>query len=101
MPRDSFYSTRKWLDLREAALTRDQHTCVVGGCHHRAFIVDHIKARRNGGADALYNLRSLCRLHDNQTKEDATGTRRNGGKLTANGCDADGQPLDPAHWWVM
>jgi hypothetical protein len=42
------------------------------------------------------NLRSLCREHDNQTKEDAS---RRHGKHYVVGCDATGQPLDPGHWW--
>jgi len=30
--------------------------------------VDHIKARRAGGTDALDNLRSLCKPHDHAIK---------------------------------
>ena len=47
----------------------------------RAVVVDHIVSPRNGGEDALSNLRSLCRLHDNRVKENALGDRRSGGKL--------------------
>ena len=55
----------------------DGHRCVVVGCGNAAVVVDHIVARAAGGADALHNLRSLCRLHDNQARERADGTRKN------------------------
>jgi hypothetical protein len=99
MPRaDPFYSTKKWKLLRKAALLRDLYTCVVPGCGQPAFIVDHIQARGAGGRDALDNLRSLCREHDNAVKEDASGKRRGRGALV-RGCYADGSPRDPAHPW--
>ena len=44
-----------------------------------AVVADHIIARKAGGADALHNTRSLCRLHDNRFREDPTGQRRAGG----------------------
>jgi 5-methylcytosine-specific restriction endonuclease McrA len=100
MPGDPFYKTDEWQNLRASALKRDKHTCTVRGCHHRAFVVDHIVSRARRGADALPNLRSLCRMHDNQTKEDAQGKRRSNGKMTVTGCDANGMPLDPSHWWM-
>ena len=100
MPGDPDHRTPEWQDLRKAALKRDKHTCTVAGCHHRAPVVDHIVSRKLGGADALWNLRSLCRTHDNQTKEDVHGNRRSGGKATVAGCDANGMPLDPGHWWM-
>lgn len=69
------------------------------GCDRAGKVVDHIIARRAGGPDTLGNLRHLCRDHDNQVKEDATGKRRSAGKMTVFGCDAQGRPLDPGHWW--
>jgi 5-methylcytosine-specific restriction endonuclease McrA len=96
--RDPFYVSRQWLGLRAAALKRDGYRCQAPGCTARATIVDHIISRRRGGADALPNLRSLCRLHDNRAKEGKDGLRRSGGAL-ANGFDAFGLPLDPSHHW--
>jgi hypothetical protein len=69
-----------------------------GGCPERGVVVDHIVSR---GPDAMSNLRHLCWAHDNSVKEDATGKRRSGGKLTVKGCDANGNPLDPASSWSL
>jgi 5-methylcytosine-specific restriction protein A len=51
--------------------------------------------------DRIDLLRSICRTHDNQTKEIRRGSseRRSGGKFTVMGCDANGRPLDPEHPW--
>lgn len=81
--------------MRAARLRIDGGRCVI--CGQRAVVVDHVVSRRAGGADALANLRSLCRAHDNGTKEDATGKRRSGGIF--GGCDSKGNPLDPNHPW--
>lgn len=94
-----YHSTAAWQRLRRQALERDGWTCTVPGCGARAVVADHITRRQDGGADDLANLRSLCRQHDNAVKEDARGQRRSGGQLRAKGCDAQGNPLDPSHWW--
>jgi len=96
---DPFYKGPEWRALRAAALERDRHTCVVPGCGRRATHVDHVKSRRQGGADALHNLRSLCATHDAQVKEGPDGKRKSDGKLTVRGCRPDGTPCDPNHWW--
>jgi 5-methylcytosine-specific restriction endonuclease McrA len=96
---DPYYKTRAWQLLRKAALRRDLYTCVVPGCGQPAYAVDHIKARRAGGADALWNLRSLCKAHDHAVKETSTGERGNAGMLVVKGCFADGSPRDPSHPW--
>lgn len=96
---DPYYKTRAWQLLRKAALRRDLYTCVVPGCGQPACAVDHIEARRAGGADRLNNLRSLCKDHDNAVKEDRDGKRRGGGELRVRGCFADGTPRDPSHPW--
>ena len=96
---DPFYQTPEWRRLREDALFRDLYRCAVPGCRTYATRVDHIISRKRGGADHLDNLRCLCAAHDNQIKEDATGKRRRDGKLSLPGCDANGRPLDPSHWW--
>jgi 5-methylcytosine-specific restriction endonuclease McrA len=71
----------------------------VRGCDAPGKVVDHIIGRRRGGSDTLDNLRHLCRDHDNQLKEDASGQRRSGGTPIVRGCNATGQPLDPNHPW--
>ncbi len=69
------------------------------GCGQKATTVDHIVARRDGGADVLSNLRSLCKPHDNMIMQKSNGKRANRGKLAVRGCDATGRPLDPLHPW--
>jgi 5-methylcytosine-specific restriction endonuclease McrA len=99
MPGDPYYQSKQWLGtkrkpgLRGLALKRDKDTCVVPGCGAKATRVDHIKRRKDGGADALHNLRSLCTTHDGQIKEKPDGTRANGGKFKILGCTTDGWPL--------
>ena len=92
MPVDPYYHTREWKQLRLAALKRDNYRCTVRGCQDKATHVDHIKARRSGGADALYNLRSLCQTHDSQVHHKPDGTRARDGKFKLLGCDVDGWP---------
>lgn len=95
---DPFYRSPAWRRLRAARLRLDRHTCVVPGCGQRAVVVDHVISRRAGGADALPNLRSLCRYHDNALKENPGGKRRRDGIML--GCNVDGSPIDPKHWAV-
>lgn len=97
MPQDEFYKCPRWLRLRAAVLRRARGKCEVPGCGQKACVVDHIQSRRSGGSDTMQNLRALCRQHDNQCKEDASGKRRSGGLF--KGCDKDGNPIDPAHPW--
>ncbi|MGE3918286.1 MAG: HNH endonuclease [Hyphomicrobiaceae bacterium] len=99
MPSDPYYRTPHWKRLRAARLKLDKGVCVVPGCGQRAVVVDHVKRRRDGGADTIANTRSLCREHDNQVKERAGGQRGNAGKLVVRGCYADGTPRDPSHPW--
>lgn len=75
----------------------DAYRCVVPACGQPAKYVDHIVPRRDGGPDALPNLRSLCAYHDNAIRQDRHGKRRMGGIM--KGCRADGSPVDPAHPW--
>lgn len=99
MPGDPYYKTAHWKQLRAARLKLDGYRCVVPGCRRPAVVVDHIKRRRDGGADTLANTRSLCREHDQQVKERANGQRANGGELRVKGCFPDGSPRDPKHPW--
>ena len=98
MSANPFYSTPFWKGLRRAALRRDGHHCTVPGCVAGASIVDHIITRPRGvpfpcAEDTLSNLRSLCKTHDAQIKEDAAGRRKRNGRPVLRGCDADGWPL--------
>jgi 5-methylcytosine-specific restriction endonuclease McrA len=99
MSDDPYYRSAAWRRLRAYRLKLDRHICTVEGCGRIATHVDHIVSRRDGGADEVDNLRSLCAQHDNQVKEGADGERRRDGKLRAIGCDAQGRPRDPGHWW--
>jgi 5-methylcytosine-specific restriction endonuclease McrA len=78
---DPYYRSDEWRELRGERLRIDDYVCAVPGCGERAIIVDHVIARKDGGPDAIDNLRSLCRAHDNRVKEDTTGARRRGGRL--------------------
>ena len=72
---DPYYLTLEWRELRRQTLERDGGVCTVPGCGRAAVVADHIISRKAGGADALPNLRSLCRLHDNRFREGPTGRR--------------------------
>ena len=69
---DLYYGTAAWRRLRQAALQRDGFRCVAEDCsdpsrgHGRRLVCDHIVPRREGGADALVNLRTLCSSCDNR-----------------------------------
>jgi 5-methylcytosine-specific restriction endonuclease McrA len=60
---------------------------VTPGCGQPATTVDHIRSRRKGGEDALFNLRSFCTVCDNKIKEDHRGNRRGGGVVIVTGLD--------------
>jgi 5-methylcytosine-specific restriction endonuclease McrA len=76
---DPYYLTPAWREPRRQTLERDGGVCTAPGCGRLAVVADHIVSRKAGGADALHNTRSLCRLHDNRFREDPTGQRRAGG----------------------
>lgn len=104
--RNAYYRSLHWQALRAQAIKRDNGTCVVPGCGSRDSIsVDHIITRPNVDhptpLDVLSNIRCICRLHDNQTKEDASGKRRSGGKFKVIGCDENGWPKDIRHPWQL
>lgn len=105
MPNAVFYRKAFWRRLRAQRLALDGFMCTTPGCPTPAIIVEHKDTRPDTphpcAADRLDNLRSICRTCDNQTKERRAHQpeRRSGGKHTVIGCDADGNPLDPAHPW--
>ncbi|WP_432706644.1 HNH endonuclease [Azospirillum argentinense] len=63
---DPYYGSVAWRDLREACWSRDGYRCTDPRCrtpnrgHGGKLIAHHIKERRQGGADALWNLATLC-----------------------------------------
>lgn len=99
MSTDPFYRSAAWRRVCDAVRQRSGGRCEVPGCDRPGKVFDHIRSRRRGGPDTPGNVRHLCRLHDNQVKEDARGERRSGGKMTVPGCDATGMPIDPNHHW--
>jgi HNH endonuclease len=96
VPNDPYYKTLEWKRLRARIIARSSGMCEAPGCLSPGVTVDHIVARRSGGADAPHNLRHLCRRCDNAVKENERGQRRRGGKLPS-GCDVAGMPTDDAH----
>ena len=102
---DPFYLGREWRSLRAFVLRRDGYRCVVckldvsGKGEAR---VDHIKLRSTHPRLALdpSNLRTLCKLHDNQGhREKGSGSRQRDERFVIRGTDLDGWPLDPQHPW--
>lgn len=90
---DPFYRSQAWHRLRSIVLRRDP-VCVTPGCTRASKHVDHITPRSKGGADTPENTRGLC--HSCHSRITRAG---NVGPLRVNGCDANGMPLDPGHWW--
>jgi hypothetical protein len=99
MAPDPFYKSKTWRLISEVVRQRSRGWCEVPGCGRPGKVFDHILRRTDGGADDPSNVRHLCRDHDNIIKEDASGKRRSGGRLTLRGCDEHGIPLEGSHWW--
>jgi hypothetical protein len=104
MARNRYYVSQHYLALKRATHQRDGWKCTVPGCgSSKGLVCEHIKTRPNVSHpteyDVLSNTTSLCSYHDRQTKEKADGSRRNGGKHTVKGCNANGTPIDPMHPW--
>ena len=101
MASDPYYLSASWRAVCEAARRRSRGLCEIAGCGEPGQVFDHVVSRKRGGPDHPNNVRHLCRLHDNQVKEDAHGLRRSGGKVTVTGTDASGRPRDPNHPWNL
>jgi len=101
LPRDPFYYSREWRSLR-AAFLRANPLCSIPGCRTEANRVDHVLARRKGGASLdPANLAAYCEVHHNQktARFDQAGRAASADPLRAFGCDASGRPLSPDHPW--
>jgi 5-methylcytosine-specific restriction protein A len=97
MPNDLFYKSAEWKSARRARKRFDKWRCTVPGCGRTDITVDHIVP--GSRSLRLEDLRSLCKEHDNQVKENKDGIRRSDGKFIVHGCDINGKPLDPNHSW--
>jgi 5-methylcytosine-specific restriction protein A len=70
--RDAYYGSGEWKGLRQQCLKRDGYQCTAPDCRtvNRGrggrLVADHIIERKLGGADAVYNLRTLCAACDNK-----------------------------------
>ncbi|MEM5403788.1 HNH endonuclease signature motif containing protein [Paraburkholderia unamae] len=86
---------RKWLRIRARQLRLHPlcAECLRVGHVTEATEVDHIERLEDGGTDDPGNLQSLC--HECHADKSA----RECGHTRPTGCDADGNPLDPAHPW--
>lgn len=86
------YNSDRWQRLRLYKLRRDP-LCEYCPSYSRkaATEVDHYIAIADGGSPwSMDNLRSTCGFcHKQKT---ARGER-------LHGCDEDGNPRDPRHWW--
>ena len=97
------YNTAAWARLRTAKLARDPmcKPCEDAGRLTMANTVDHNHAISDGGLafPSLDDLTSMCPpCHGAKT---ARGSEAGAIRSTKprKGCDADGNPLDPAHPW--
>ena len=94
-----WYWSAKWKRLRQEVL-HAQPMCQGKPCKGKATeatVVDHIVPHR--GDSALFwkrsNLQALCRpCHD-------SWKRRQDVYDSTKGCDVNGLPNDPSHWWYQ
>jgi hypothetical protein len=87
---EAFYRTQAWRRLRAECLARHP-TCATAGCGKPSRVADHVTPRSQGGSDSLMNLVGRCITCHNR--------RRGTAEPKLPGCNADGTPRDPSHWW--
>lgn len=100
------YNTAAWQRLRRLKLDVEPmcEPCADVGRIEAANTVDHIVPISAGGHPfpAIDGLTSMCaRCHSAKTARgvEAGGARTTRALLPRKGCDANGNPLDPAHRW--
>lgn len=96
MDRFGIYRTARWRKLRKAKIEADP---VCQYCNAALAVdVDHRVPIGKGGDPWLWeNLVSSCHsCHSRKTRLIDTGRAT---RLAPKGCDANGMPLDPEHWW--
>jgi len=89
----AYYQTPEWRAIRAAVIARDP-VCKTPACGRTSTHADHIIPREQGGPDTMSNLRGLCASCHNRRS-----ARGRNVEPRVVGCDANGNPLDPAHWW--
>ena len=98
------YCTSRWKKLRLAKLS-ESPVCVI--CERRGLVeeantVDHVTPISQGG-DAFPTMDGLMALCTRCHSEKTAGFDRTQGNASGRrfkGCDANGQPIDPADgWW--
>jgi 5-methylcytosine-specific restriction enzyme A len=62
------YHTQAWQQTRRAVIARDAGLCTL--CGGPGNTVDHIREVRDGGTDALSNLRLICAACHNRRHPD-------------------------------
>ena len=98
------YCTSQWQRLRLAKLAASSvcAICEMRGETTEANTVDHIKAIRQGGDPFpdLDGLMSLCEACHNEKTANVDRRHDNPTGRRFKGCDAAGNPVDPADgWW--
>ena len=99
MSKTRFYNSANWKRLRALKLRANPicEMCLPDRIT-LATAVDHIKAINLGGsATALDNLQSLC--HACHNRKTTYIERMGKARVPVKGCDANGKPLDPDHFW--
>ncbi len=96
MPRNAFYNTATWKRIRAAKLAAFPICQYCGTA--KATEVDH-RIAINAGADPMDrdNLVSAC--HECHSRKTLYIERMGRDRVPVRGCDINGKPLDPAHWW--
>ena len=92
------YDTTIWRRFRAQQLRRDPlcAMCLSIGIVRAGVDVDHIVPIKDGGEPFDFsNVRSLC--HEDHSR--VTRAAQYGREVVIKGCDVNGMPLDPGHWW--
>lgn len=85
----------QWRAIRKGQLQRFP----MCGCGQPANEVDHIEGDTSKNMIGV-DLQSMCkRCHSTKTADDLH-VQRTGRHLPTKGCDVDGYPLAPDHWWL-
>lgn len=84
------WQQRRARQLRDEPLCR---MCAALGRTVVAVVADHITRHNNDPVLFEGPLQSLCLRCHNSVKKAYEMSGR------IKGCDVDGRPLDPAHWW--
>lgn len=100
----ALYNSIRWKQLRRLQL-RAHPLCQCPLCREGSIrvrlanVVDHDKAHR-GDPELFFdqdNLVSMAKPCHDRFKQ----SQERGGKGFKGGCNAEGEPLDPAHWWKI